>query len=461
MTDAWPIDPMLPHLALALDGGAMQRHFTSHGGLAPGWSVRECRVERVKYRPRRNLSVAYRLELRHVRRGLRHDQFVATRWCADGESLARFAKAQGRPQLATPAGPTVMHDAALDVVAHWWPNDARLAAAAALGDGRRMHTQWLPEVARMLAAPSATLVQSQLELVQLVPEHRVTARALLRLADGSEHLVYAKGDAAQGGPVTQAAMQALWDDPARRRGTLHVPQPLGWQPGSGLHWQRALVGDALLDMPVRDPVDVHRRVGSLLAALHQAPVQIARTESAVAARMRLPELHETLSQIDAAWGPALDRLTRALGPALAGLFDGAKVTLHGDLHPRNVLVAPDGRLGLVDLDSLRRGPALLDLGAWAADALYRTHLGGGSIETSVGLLRELLRGYRHAGGSAPNEADLAVATAWQMLNQRAWRCAVNLKPGRYALVRPLLETAQLLLATRSLNAAPHARKAAA
>ena len=41
----------------------------------------------------------------------------------------------------------------------------------------------------------------------------------------------------------------------------------------------------------------------------------------------------------------------------------AIVTLHGDLHPRNLLQDERGVLGLIDLDSARSGPALLDLGA--------------------------------------------------------------------------------------------------
>jgi len=458
----FPVDPRLPHLGLALDGADMRSVFARQRGLDPEWQVLRCAVERVKYRPRRNLAVTYRLTLRHGRQGRELEQFVATRWCAGGESLRRHADARSETLAPTAAGPTVTHDPALDLVAHWWPHDAKLKrAAAALGDTRAMRERWLPEIARLLAAPSATLADATVRLVQLVPEQRVTARAELRLADGSTHAVFAKGDAEQRGPATQAAMQALWDSPARRHGELVVPQPLGWQAGSGLHWQRAVAGQALLDA---DATLVHAsagRVGALLAALHDTPVELIRSEYAAPKCERLHELVDTLSLIEPGWAPSLQRLAHRLEPALPTLFNAPPVTLHGDLHPRNVLLAADGRLALIDLDGLRRGPALLDLAAWCADGLYRGMLSGQPAEVTVASLREFMRGYRRASGFAPTESDWAGATAWQLLNQRAWRCAVNLKPGRYTLVRPLIETALVLLAAGSLNAAGHARKVAA
>jgi hypothetical protein len=461
MNPMLPTDPKLPHLARALDAGAMHAWFDRPGLLAAGWTVQRCAVERVKYRPRRNLAVAYRLALRHGGSGLTIEQFVGTRWCTDGESLARHRKAGAETRAATAAGPAVVHDAALDLVAHWWPHDAKLgAAAAALGDADTLRAAWLPEVARALAASSATLVDAEVHLAQLVPEHRVTARACLRLADGSLHTVYAKGDAERRGPATQAAMQALWDSDERRRGALRVPQPLGWQPGSGLHWQRGVDGRALIEAGAAQAQAASLHVGQLLAALHTAPVTVDRVETAAGQLQRLQQVVTTLQLIEPAWTPALERLAQRLAPRLPELFASPAVTLHGDLHPRNLLLAADGRLSLIDLDSLRRGPPVLDLGAWAADALTRALLAGTSIEDAVLALREVLRGYRRAGGAAISEAEWALATAWQLLSQRAWRCAVNLKPGRYALVRPVLDTALLMLGTGSLNAATHTRKAA-
>lgn len=458
-----PDDPLLPHLALALDGPAMRRRFARPGTLAAGWTVQRCAIAQVSYRPQRHLAVAYQLELRHRQDGGALRQHVATRWCSGGESAQHFLRAAAARRAISLAGPSVTHDPALDLVAHWWPNDPRLAtAAAALADPLQLRQRWLPEVARMLAAPSATLADAQVDIVRLAPGQQVTAQARMRLADGSTHTVYAKADADRRGPATQAAMQALWDSAARRGGRLVVPQPLGWQAGSGLHWQRALPGLALTDATPAQFMAAAARIGMLLGALHTTPVQFGRDESPVPPRTRLLELVKTLTLLDPSSGAALVRQGARLEPLLTRLFHGPWVTLHGDLHPRHVLSGPDGRPALIGLDRLRHGPALLDLSAWAAHVLHRSLLAHESAESCVDALREFMRGYRSAGGCAPAEFDWAAATAWQLLDQCAWRSATRLETGGIALVRPLVDTAQRLLAAGSLDAAaaPTCREAA-
>jgi aminoglycoside phosphotransferase (APT) family kinase protein len=142
----------------------------------------------------------------------------------------------------------------------------------------------------------------------------------------------------------------------------------------------------------------------------------------------------------------------SLAEGVDAVCDAENVTLHGDLHPRNVLVAGD-RFGLIDLDSVRRGPAVADLGDWIADALYRALLGGQSAAHALAACRAFVRGYAGALGSPCGETALAWSTANSLFCQRAWRSVVSLKPGRYALVVPLLETAAAILRAGSIDAA--------
>jgi hypothetical protein len=240
LNETLPQDPALPHLATALDAGAMAPVFaTLLAGT--GATLRRCLVDRVKYRAQRNCSVAYVLDLQDAQGP--YTQRVAARLCTGGDSARRHAKAAVKPLLASRAGPSLSHVPALDLSAHWWPNDAKLAAGATLADADALQQRWLPEVADALDAGPCT--GHRLELVQLVPEHRVTARVDLQLAHGGDaqtRTVYAKADAETRGPVTQAVMASLWHSPARREGRLALPRPLLWQPGSGLHWQAAVAG---------------------------------------------------------------------------------------------------------------------------------------------------------------------------------------------------------------------------
>ena len=114
-------------------------------------------------------------------------------------------------------------------------------------------------------------------------------------------------------------------------------------------------------------------------------------------------------------------------------------------------MAIDSRL--IDLDGLRRGPALLELGAWVADGIYRAVLDGAPPLRDAPAWRALLDGYGRAGGRVPVDAALAWSAAWSLLTQRAWRCVVNLKPGRFAIAPSLVVLAARLADASSLEAA--------
>ncbi|MBL8314264.1 MAG: phosphotransferase [Rubrivivax sp.] len=445
-----PQDPTLPQLAQALDPGRMAEVFT---GLLSGRDVqlRACRVDRVKYRAHRNLSVAYLLDLRDGQGT--YTQAVAARFCAAGDAARRHAQARARQLRATRPGPALSLDAGLEMVAHWWPNDAKLAAAAVLADADVLQRRWLPEVARALGAGPCH--GHRLEIAQCVPEHRVTARVHLHTsgeggrtdARPQTHTVYAKSDAETRGPVTQAVMHSLWCSAARLDGRLSVPRALLWQAGSGLQWQVAVPGCALLDAwPMPDDPRA-AAVGRLLSALHQTPAPAAPMMTLTGLRQRLQETTQLLGAVQPAQQARLGRVAAMLATGLAHITSGVQkcCILHGDLHPRNVLC--DGeRLSLIDLDSARRGPALLELGSWLADALYRAQLDGHAHAAVEAAGQAFLRGYEQAGGQAFAPRPIAWATAWQLWCQRMWRCVVNLKPGRYALLPGLLTLTETLLA---------------
>lgn len=442
-----PQDPALPQLAGALDAGQMAQVFAELL-KGSGATLIRCHVDRVKYRAQRNLSVAYLLDL-HDAQGA-FTQRVAARLCTGGDSARRHARAAAGPLQASRAGPALSHVAAMDLSVHWWPNDAKLAAGAVLADAEAVQQRWLPEVARALGA--GPCVDHQLELVQVVPEHRLTARVHLQVAAAANgplqtHTAYAKSDTETRGPVTQAVMASLWHSPARRAGRLALPRPLLWQAGSGLHWQAAVPGCALLDARPTPDARCAPAVGRLLAALHHSPAPAAPPVSLAGLRQRLQETHALLCTVQPSLAARATRVAALLEAGLPHLSSGAQptCTLHGDLHPRNLMLDGDD-LCLIDLDSARQGPALLDLGSWLADALYRAQLGGQCDAALEAGRNGFLAGYVQGGGQRFGSGPIAWATAWQLWCQRVWRCIVNLKPGRYALVPGLLAQTEMLLA---------------
>jgi thiamine kinase-like enzyme len=395
--------------------------------------------------------VSYRLRLRDAAGRALPDQHVAARLCGqDGPGRAqRAARAALRPSAA---GPTLQWLPALDLLTWWWPNDARLTAPHVLAEPALCRQSVLPGVVAALGG--GELLEHRIELAQYVPEHRLCARVDLRWHDGQgvrETRVYAKSSREPATELAHALLKALRDSPAGRSGRLHTPAALLWQPEFDLHWQQGLPGRALLDLPAAEAAALAGALGEQLAALHGSDIATARELTEDALRQRLAEVVAVLADALPECAEPLQQAATGLTAGLSFLHGQPTATLHGDLHPRNVL-ADGPRLALIDLDGLRRGPALLELGAWLADGVYRALLEDAPAARDAGAWHDLLQAYASAGGQAPPPRALAWACAWNLLTQRAWRCVVNLKPGRYALAPTLVATAARLSQALTLDA---------
>ena len=454
MSRVLPHDPALPQLAQALDPQAMAQVFAR---ALSGMQVRSCEVDRIKYRPGRNCSVSYVLGLHDPQRGRDVEQRVAARFCTAGDSARRHLKAMTRATQASAAGPALLHLPALDMLAHWWPNDAKLDAPALLHDDERMRVDCVDKVIAALTGGRGRWIDHRTSIVQHVPELRVCARVDLHLqaepgAPITSQTLYAKADAARCGAATQALMQALYDSPAQAGGRLRTAQPVLWQATAGLHWQLAVPGRALLDVDPHVGPAMSARVGEQLAALHATPVQTLRSRLHSPLSTQPRPVAALLGQVEPAWKPLLTSLVDQLAAGAGAWQREPAVTLHGDLHPRNILV--DGQqLAFIDLDSVCSGPALIELGAWVADAMYRAVLGGVAQHRAATSTRAFLAACADASGRAVDESLLAWSTAHHLLCQRAYRCVANLKPGRFEAVPALLALAESIARAGSVDAA--------
>jgi hypothetical protein len=445
--NALPQDSVLPQLPIALDGAAMAEVFADV--LRPhGMRLDACRVERIKYRPGRNATLVYRLSLREGQ-SRAFEQHVAARLCG-GQGAERTLRASAAALAASPAGPALRWLPALDMLTWWWPNDAKLRAPRLLADAARLREQVLPALLPALGAEGASIEAGDVEIVQYVPEHRLCARVDLRLDNHRVQRVYAKASREPDGATAHDLLAQLQASAAWRTGRLHTPRALLWHAPSETYWLEGLPGRALLDAGAKAMADCAAPLGAQLAALHGTPVRMAREITPESMRARLAEVVALL-------GPVLDEAkvrhaAQLIEDGRHALRQSAPCTLHDDFHARNILVADlhDGpRVSLIDLDGLRRGPALLELGAWVADAMYRALLDGADARRDEAAWQTLIDAYAAAGGQRPNAHALRWATAWNLLTQRAWRCVVNLKPGRYALAPRLLGAAIDLVQPRT------------
>jgi aminoglycoside phosphotransferase (APT) family kinase protein len=449
---ALPQDRALPHLARALDEQAMAEVFADELRVH-GTQLESCSIERIKYRPNRNCTLSYLLRLSDGAAGPVMEQRVTARLCSGGDSVRRVARASAASLQPSLAGPALRLLPTLDMLTWWWPNDAKLTAPHVLGNARVLREQVLPELVEVLSDGSGTLINHEIEIVQYVPEQRLTARVDLCWQAGGQRTlqrVYAKASREPDGATAHAILRTLQASPAWRAGHLRTPRALLWQPDFELHWQEGLPGQALLDLPAPQAAALAEQLGAQLAALHSIPVPVARTLTSDSLRERLVYVTSILGDALPGAQGDLQRAAVQLDHGMHWLAGAPAATLHGDLHPRNVL-ADGGQLAIIDLDGLHRGPAVLELGAWVADGIYRALLDGAAPMRDAPAWQALLEGYARGGGTLPASSVLAWAVAWNLLTQRAWRCVVNLKPGRFAIAPRLIELAAAVAGARSLK----------
>lgn len=453
---ALPLDPALPHLAHAMDAAIMAEVF-ARLLRERGVGVDSCRIERAIYRPRHNCTLSYLLRLRDAG-GTAFEQRVGTRICTAGESAQRFAAAGMCGPIVTSAGPLVSHIPELNMVAHWWPNDPKLGRTAeVLWGSEALRTQAIGEVVAVLTQGRGETISHKVTLAQFVPEQRVCARVEIEYRAGplqaaQRQTVYAKADAKRQGLRTHAVMQALRQSVAQREGRLRTPMPILWQNDLGLHWQAALTGHTLLDEAPAIGAADSIRIGELLASLHGTPIPECRRLDVQGIVSRIHEVAETLASVEPQWEALLRPLRELLCQGVSLLQNQRDVTLHGDLRRQNIL-ADNGRFSLIDLDSVRTGPAVVELGDWIAGALYRAMIREQSAWTEMEACRAFLQGYRANSGDNIAESTLAWSTATSLLCQRARGALMYMKPGRFLLIKPLLQLALAIARSGSIDAA--------
>jgi len=418
-TFATPADTALPTLDIALDATHMAAVF-SHAWRMHGIEIQHCTVERLKYRPGHNASLVYRLSA--FQDGNPVELLAGGRLSNPVDARRRCARY--RATRACSAQPAPFVDDTLGFFGWSLPDDPKLPTLPSLLD---------PSVHRVaLSLPHLP----QLRQLRYVAE----SRACVRIDLAEEPVAFAKLDrhdglARQAHALLTGLERALADHPAIR-----LPRPLALQESLGLQWQTALRGAPLTHTrALHDPL-LARQLGSQLAALHRAPVTPPRAAPDLAASdgQRSQELVHAYPTL----APRITRLVAALHARAPVLAPSA--CLHGDLHPRNVLLDA-GRPGLIDLDAAHRGPAVVEIGHWGAQLHAHALVIGTPVTAVTEVMSAFLEGYQSTQGERIGPRDVAWAMARALLADRAHRVLTRLHPGGEPLVSGLLEVAERLL----------------
>lgn len=457
--DALPADSRLPHLAAALDGEHMRREFGRQLGAATGRgeavAVHGCSIRRVKYKPGNKALVWYDLELTQPRTGKSWKQWYSARIFAPDGSQSRYRKAVAAARVRPQVGPAVIHIASMDMVAWSFPNERKLDGLPVLIDDRTLTAKVLPEVVRAGLGDDYQVMTATPSVASYAPEYTCSVRVDLELhqavTDTRCHWrVYGKTYYDDRGASTFRMMRELHNAVRAERCALVVPRPLVYQPRTRTLWQEAVDGVGIFETP-RSAAEQARALDDAaraLAALHDANIVCAPEIATAELAARLPALPALLRRLELDSSAPAEAIVRRLVAGAQRLQPQQAVTLHGDLHAKNILVPGvesgcdvPAAVALIDLDTLSRGPASHDLGSWIASQLYRDLLAGADLRATLDRGREFVEAYRRHAVTPVVDDDVRWHTAAALLNERAWRTLTRLKPGRLAHVARIVELA--------------------
>lgn len=212
--------------------------------------------------------------------------------------------------------------------------------------------------------------------------------------------------------------------------------------GRSLH---DLLGDARL--PDADVARAFAAAGAAVATLHGAPAPPSTSahdveaEAGVVARWVGHALdHRALpagSRLRA--GEELDRVRAMLAGPGRGPDAGPAALVHRDLHDKQVLVAPAGDVGVLDLDTLAAGEAALDVANLLVHLELRALQGGCPRSRAEVAAAAFLDGYR------PDPAVTARLGAFAAATRLRLACVYAFRPAWAGVVSALLEGPQVPL----------------
>lgn len=353
-----PPDPALPDLPVLLDGAATAVLLETYlADFSTGrLDLADCVPVYVRYKPGTSALIQYRLQLRDTSSGEIHPTTAFFRMFSDEHGAQQwgrrsFGRLLAQAEAFHPAPPRARaaYLPEMRALLQVYPIDRDLKPLVRVAAPAQIQAALQEVLVAGLGAPAA----QPGDLIRYKPARK----ALLRVPW-------------EGGPVDAAYVKVLSDDRgamlARAAesltfGGLRTPQVLAHQVED-----RVIVHEAIAGVPLsalrgtQDYCDAMAPAAEALARLHASnvPELFAHTLAVEVSVVRIA--CETVRTLSPPLAARMDTLAMEVTDALLAEPE-REATLHGDFYDDQVLV-DGGELAVIDLDEIRRGHPLIDVG---------------------------------------------------------------------------------------------------
>ena len=400
-------DPALPQRDLLLDESVMKEYLSRLVARNGGFAIEDCERLRTKYRIGASLRVLYEIG-------------------GSGHSYRIAARAFPRTQLVTNrlASPIEIHAAELNTMFWIFPHDRKIKQLAVLND--------IPDELREIAGETWT----RSRIVGHAPEKSVTAQCLAR---NDKVLAYAKIYAGDEGRVFFNTYVHLARESQSEH--LQVPRALTYSEKHHLLLLEAVSGVALSSLAQR--TGAFFQLGRALKQLHTTTPPASLPQSTRFTAEALTRTAATISEARPDVAAVVQRLAAKLVAQHETHRPGELVFLHGDVHPKNFLLAGE-QLCLLDLDQATIGTAAVDLGSVIAGLRCDACTGSLTWREASSLTRAVLAGYGPLNRFETLES-LRWYVAAALLHERALRAVTRIRPLVLQKLPQLLRLAEAVL----------------
>ena len=399
------LDPALPQRDLLLDETLMTEYLSRLVARTGDFGIEDCERLRTKYRVGTSLRVLYNL------RGPKRSYRVAARAFPRTRRVAN--QFTSNLELNAP-----------ELNATFWifPHDRKIKNLSVLDE--------IPCELRHIEGQRWT----RSHIAGHAPEKSLTAQCI---GDDEQTVAYAKIYAGDEGRQIFETYIHVADALKTESHDVQVPRAIAYFEKHHLLLLEPIPGVSLSAITPAQSENAFFRLGRALKTLHRIEIPSSTPRSTRLTPEAITQATDIISQAR----PDVADLVQQLSAKLIARYDhGDPVLLHGDVHPKNILL--DGeRLFLLDLDQAATGAAAVDLGSVIAGLYCDACTGLRTWREASLLKRALLTGF----DTPQNSHILRWHIAAALLQERALRSVSRIRTGTLQKLPEILLAAKAVL----------------